>query len=183
MVNINTKKMVCVVFIFCIFILPSGVLADLYQWQDEKGDIHIVDDIFLIPPKYKDKVKALKTKPSDQAPSSQPGVQPPKLSEPPAEQEGLYGDYPLSWWKAEFDARKKEIEELKKTIEEEKNFMADYERGRRLYKLYSKEDIEKYETYKKNLPDSESRLNKLESDLKEFRRKAQIYGVPREVRE
>ena len=183
--NISTKKIVCVVFIFYFFLLPSGAFADLYQWQDEKGDIHVVDDILLVPPKYKDKVKALKAKPSEQEPSSsQPLIQPPKPSEPPAkQQEELYGDYPLEWWKREFDARKKEIGELEKTTEEEKNFIVDYERGRRLYRLYSKEDIEKYETYKKNLPDNESQLNKLKSDMEELRRKAQIYGVPREVRE
>ncbi|MEK7841620.1 MAG: hypothetical protein AAB197_02995 [Deltaproteobacteria bacterium] len=161
------------------------MFADLYQWQDEKGDIHVVDDILLVPPKYKDKVKALKAKPSEQGPSSsQPLIQPPKPSEPPAKQQNeLYGDYPLEWWKREFDARKKEIGELEKTIEEEKNFIVDYERGRRLYRLYSKEDIEKYETYKNNLPDNENQRNKLKSDLEEFRRKAQTYGVPREVRE
>ena len=181
----STKKKFCVVFVFCAFILPSGVFADLYQWQDEKGDIHVVDDILLVPPKYKDKVKALKAKPSEQGPSSfQPPIQPPKPSEPPAkQQEDLYGDYPLGWWKRDFDARKKEIGELEKTTEEEKNFMADYDRGRRLYRLYSKEDIEKYETYKKNLPDNENQRNKLKSDLEELRRKAQIYGVPRSIRE
>lgn len=179
----NIKKKLCVVFVFCAFILPPGVFADLYQWQDEKGDIHVVDDILLVPPKYKDKLKSLKTKPPEQGPSSQPPVEPPKPSPSPAEQKELYGDYPLEWWKREFDARKKEIGELEKTIEEEKNFIVDYERGRRLYRLYSKENIEKYETYKNNLPDNESQLNKLKSDLEEFRRKAQTYGVPREVRE
>lgn len=176
--NIITKKIICVVFIFCLFALPDNAIAELYQWQDEKGDIHVVDDILLVPPKYKDKAKILKTRPSDKVIPSQ--VEPP---EPSSEQNELYGDYPLEWWKKQFDQKKSEISELEKTIEEQKTFMSDYERGRRLYRLYSKEDVEKYETYKQNLPDNERLLNKLKTDLDEFRRKAQIYSVPRSIRE
>lgn len=179
MMNISTTKIVCVVFIFCFFLLPASAIAELYQWQDEKGDIYVVDDILLVPPQYKDKTKALKARPSDKVivPSQ------PAPLQAPATQEELYGNYPLEWWKANFNERKEKIAELKKTIEEQKTFMADYERGRRLYKLYSKEDVEKYETYKKELPDNENKLNKLKTDLEEFRRKAQVYGVPRTIRE
>lgn len=154
-------------------------MAELYQWQDEKGDIHVVDDILLVPPKYKDKAKILKTRPPDKViPSEAPPERPPAI-----QQEELYGDYPLKWWENEFKNRKNEISELERTIEEQKAFMADYERGRRLYKLYSKEDVEKYEAYQKSLPDNENKLSKLKADLEEFRHKAQIYGIPRSIRE
>lgn len=178
MMNISTNKIVCVVFIFCFFLLPASAIAELYEWRDEKGDIHVVDDMLLIPPQYRDKAKVIKAKPPYKATPPHPSPLP-----TPSEQEEFYGNYLLTWWKAEFNARKNEISELEKAIEEQKSFMADYERGRRLYKLYSKEDVEKYETYKKELPDNENQLNKLKSDLEEFRRKAQIYGVPRAIRE
>lgn len=178
----SIKKKVCVVFVFFIFILSSGALADLYQWQDEKGDIHVVDDILLVPPQYKDKAKILKTRPPNTYDKVIPS-QPAPLQAPAIKNE-LYGNYPLEWWKNEFDARKKEISELEKAAEEEKKFILDFERGKRIYnRLYSTEDAEKYEAYKRNLTDNESQLNKLKSELEELRRKAQIYGVPREVRE
>jgi hypothetical protein len=125
----------------------------------------------------------MKTKPSQQTPSSQQDTGTPAQAPSLPEQEDIYGDYPLSWWKAEFDARKTEIDEIEKTIAEEEGYVADYERGRRLYKLYSKEDVEKYEMYKKNLPDNKNQLNKLKANLEELRHKARIYGVPRQVRE
>jgi hypothetical protein len=180
------KKTVCVVLVFFSIFLSSIAVADLYQWQDEKGDIHIVDDILLVPPEYKDKAKSLKSKPFEQGhSSSQPIIQPPKPSEPPAKQkEELYGNHPVEWWKEEFNTKKREIRELEKTTEEEKKFILDFERGRRIYnRLYSAEDAEKYEAYKRSLPDNESQLNKLKSELIELRHKAQIHGVPREVRE
>lgn len=181
-VYFSIKKKVCVVFVFFIFILSSGALADLYQWQDEKGDIHVVDDILLVPPQYKDKAKTLKTRPPDTSDKFIPS-QPAPLQAPAIKNE-LYGNYPLEWWKNEFVARKREISELEKTLEEEKKFILDFERGRRIYKrLYSEEDSEKYETYKRSLPDDENQLNKLKSELEELRHKAQIYGVPKEVRE
>lgn len=176
------KKNIFIIPIFLLF-LASTAIAELYQWQDEKGDIHVVDDILLVPSQYKDKAKALKARPSKQTPSQQQNIQPPVSPQTSSEQEELYGDYPLSWWKSEFSSKKNAISELENTIREQKNFIADYERGRRLYRLYSKEDTDKYETYKKELPDNENQLNKLKTDLDEFRRKAQIYGVPKAIRE
>ena len=171
-----------IIVMLLVFVFSSPATADLYQWQDEKGSVHIVDDILLVPSKYKNKVKVIKTKPSEQAPAQQ-DIQPPPETETPSEQEELYGDHPLSWWKEEFSQKKQEISELKKTIEEQKSYIADYEQGRRLYRLYSKEDTEKYETYNDNLPDNEKRLSKLQADLEALRDKARIYGVPRKVRE
>lgn len=182
--NISTKRIICVVFISCFFILPAKVVAELYQWQDEKGGIHVVDDILLVPPKYKDTVKIFKTKPSEHIPSREENItQPQEPSQYPSSQEELYGDYPLSWWENEFRSRKNEISALEKIVEQKKAFMADYERGRWLYKIYTKEDSEKYEAYKKELPDNEAKLNQLKADLDEFRHKAQTYGVPRAIRE
>ncbi len=179
----SIKKKIFIVFVFFIFILSSGALADLYQWQDEKGDIHVVDDILLVPPQYKDKAKILKARPPDTSDKVTPS-QPAPLQAPAIKNE-LYGDSTLEWWKRAFDSKKREISELEKTVEEEKQFILDFERGKRLYyyRLYSAEDTEKYEAYKRSLPDNENQINKLKSELEELRRKAQIYGVPREVRE
>lgn len=183
MTNIIIKGSSFAIFMLLVFAFSSPAIADLYQWQDEKGGVHIVDDMLLVPSKYKNKVKVIKTKPSEQAPAQQ-DIQSPQQTPTPSEQEEeLYGEHPLSWWKEEFNEKKQEIPELKKTIEEQKSYVADYEQGRRLYRLYSKEDTEKYETYKNNLPDNEKRLSKLQADLEALKDKARSYGVPRKVRE
>lgn len=181
------KTNIYLVCTLLLFILCSNAAADLYQWQDEKGNIHVVDDMLLVPPQYKDKVKTLKTKPkpSQETPPAEQSIQPPISPEPPSLEKKLYGDHPLEWWINEFAARKNEISELEKTIKNEKEFIEGYERGRRLYpyRLYSKEDVERYESYKNDLLENENQLRKLLAELEELRRKAQAYDVPREVRE
>ena len=50
--------------LFC-FICPTGVLADLYQWTDSAGVIHIVDESVKVPLEFRDLVKVHRvTKPS-----------------------------------------------------------------------------------------------------------------------
>lgn len=175
------RQIVVIVFLFSIVFIPSGSLADLYQWQDEKGDVHVVDDMLLVPPEYKDRVKIIKTRPPQE--TAPPEQYIPPSPPPPSEQRELYGEYPIEWWRDEFDKRKKEIADLEKTVTEQKSFVNIFERGRGLGQTYSKADIEAYETYKRNLPDDESKLQRLKAELEELRRKARTYGVPREIRE
>ncbi|HAG52049.1 MAG TPA: hypothetical protein DCL42_12040 [Deltaproteobacteria bacterium] len=177
---IKMRHIVVAVFLFSIVLIPLDALSDLYQWQDEKGDVHVVDDMLLVPPQYKDKVKIIKTKLPQETVPPEPYIPP---SPPPSEQRELYGEYPIEWWRDEFDKRKSEIADLEKTIAEQKSFINIFERGRGLGQTYSKEDIESYEAYKRNLPDNESKLQKLKAELEELRRKARTYGVPREIRE
>src|SRR3989338_2197681 len=146
---IKMRHIVVAVFLFSIVLIPIDALSDLYQWQDEKGDVHVVDDMLLVPPQYKDNVKIIKTKLPQETVPPEPYIPP---SPPPSEQRELYGEYPIEW-------------------------------GRGLGQTYSKEDIESYEAYKRNLPDNESKLQKLKAELEELRRKARTYGVPREIRE
>ena len=178
---IKMRHIVVAVFLFSIVLIPLDALSDLYQWQDEKGDVHIVDDMLLVPPQYRDKVKVIKAKPPQETPPPEQYMPPSPTA--PSGQNELYGEHTLEWWRNEFDNRKKEIVELEKTVAEQKRFISVFEGGRRLGQTYSTGDIESYETYKRNLPDNENKLQRLNAELEELRRKARTYGVPREIRE
>ncbi|MBI5286465.1 MAG: DUF4124 domain-containing protein [Deltaproteobacteria bacterium] len=172
-------KILKLVVILLVCLLSTPAIADFYQWEDERGVIHVADDLLLVPPKYRDKVKVYKTLPP-------PPESPPPPSEPPptpAEGEELYGDYPLEWWRNEFERRKQAISELEKEITAKKRYVEVFEGGRRFGQTYSQEDVRTYEDYKRQLPSLEERLGGLKRDLEEFRRKATASGVPREVRE
>lgn len=176
-------KKISMLAISCLCLLiaiPS--FADIYEWIDEKGNTHVVDDILNVPPKYKDKVKVYKQKPAETKPRlpAEKNIEQPAI---PADKEELFGDYPLEWWKREFEKRKKDISDMEKVISEQKKYIAVFQKGRRSGQIYTKEEIELYEDYKKQLPSNEKKLEELKKELDELKGKATIYGVPRDVRE
>lgn len=169
------KRLGIIIAIICLLSTPA--LGDLYQWVDEKGVVHVTDDLLLVPPKYRDKVKVYKEVPTPpQVPSP---VSPPA----PPEGEELYGGQTLEWWREEFGRRKADISQLERTVTEQKRYVEVFEGGRRFGQTYSPEDIKTYEEYKRGLPSLQERLELLKKELEEVRRKATTYGVPREVRE
>ena len=179
------KRTVCSAFVLFFILFSSNAIADLYQWQDEKGDIHVVDDMLLVPARYRNKVKVLKEKPAGEIPPSQQKLDEEELPpQPPVEEEEeLYGDRPLRWWQTEFNIRKERTLELEKAIAEQKRYISIFEKGRGIGQIYSREDIEMYENYKKGLPDNEAELNRLKADIEDLRNRARASGVPKEIRE
>ena len=179
------KRTVCSAFVLFFILFSSNAVADLYQWQDEKGDIHIVDDMLLVPARYRNKVKVLKEKPAGEIPPSQQKLDEEDVPQQPPveEEEELYGDRPLRWWQTEFNIRKERTLELEKAIAEQKRYISIFEKGRGIGQIYSREDIEMYENYKKGLPDNEAELNRLKTDIEELRNRARASGVPKEIRE
>jgi len=145
--------------------------------MDERGVVHVTDDILLVPTEYRDKVKVYKEIPTPpQVPT------PPSPPAPPGGEE-LYGGQTLEWWKEEFTSMKANISQLERTVTEQKRYVEVFEGGRRFGQTYNPEEVKTYEEYKRQLPSSMERLEALKKDLEELRRKATIYGVPREVRE
>ncbi|MBI3755075.1 MAG: hypothetical protein HY265_02800 [Deltaproteobacteria bacterium] len=69
----NISGLLAIAFIAACFPLfyNASTLAAMYHWQDKKGDIHVVDDILLVPPEYRDEIKQPQAKPPEQAPSPQ----------------------------------------------------------------------------------------------------------------
>lgn len=177
------KKMF--LFTMCCLFIAATSSADIYEWVDEKGNIHVVDDILSVPLEYREKVKAYKQK--THMPESKPSVEK-KVEQPavPADKEELFGDYPLEWWKREFEKRKKEISDAENIISDQKKYIGIFERGRQWGQtpaVYTNEEVDTYNEYKKQLPANEQRLEELKKELEEFKRKATIYGVPRAIRE
>ena len=172
-------------FIF-ILILSSPAFADFYQWVDDKGVLHITDDLHKVPEKYRGKVKIFKTKPSDEyeEPSPPPPPQRPYPMAPAVEEETrLYGDRPLSWWKETFEKTKEAIRKVKERMTIKRQYISVFEGGRRFGQIFAPEDVERYEKYKEELKEDQKELKRLEKELEELRRKATIYGVPRRIRE
>ena len=116
----------------------------------------------------------------------------------------LYGDHPLSWWKAELKEGSDEVEDLRGELAEKKLFIDVYERGymlRTYYlmlrqgrnvaaarsalehgEVYTPEQVGTYNSYKSDVEDAEEGLEALEKKLKELKRKARYHGVPKKLR-
>jgi len=172
-----------VIFITLIF-FASGASAAIYRWTDDKGTVHATDAMEKIPPEYKDRVKVIGTEERPEAlPRQKPAESPEKEpGKEPGEEDELYGDQPLSWWRAGFYRKKKEIENAEGEYGDKKQFVEVFEKGRRFGQVFEDGEIETYNRYKKDLPEIEKKVEKLKKELDELRGRARYHGVPKEVR-
>lgn len=164
----------------------SYASADLYQWRDEKGVIHITDSIEKVPQKYRAKVKVHESTPpraveapvSESAPPSD--IVPPEA--PQDRREEIYGDQTLEWWRQTFAKKQEEMRALETSVASKKQFVETFEGGRRFGQTYGQSEMDTYNRYKTELAGEQNRLNALKDEFDELKRKATIAGVPREVR-
>lgn len=163
----------------------SPALADIYHWTDDKGVLHLTDDIRNVPEEYREKAGVIKTKPAEEGPVVEPLPPPPAVTEPLVEEEAqeLYGGQTLQWWKLQFHILKREIETVETDYFEKKRFVEVYEKGRRFGQIFETNELYLYERYKREIVWDEERLEELRAELEELRRSARGGGVPREVRE
>ncbi len=169
---------------FILILYPFPASAEIYKWTDDEGVIHATDDPSNVPAKYWEKEKVKK---EDVAPATSPEIQPMQPVQPgPAigtEKKELYGDYPLDWWTEKFKGLRKDIADNQEKIEREKSFVSVFEGGLRYGKVFAKEEISQYESYKAEIIVLEEKIKKLKDDLDELQRKARVYGVPKDIRE
>lgn len=159
----------------------SYAFADLYEWRDKEGVIHITDDIKKVPESYRANVKVFKSTPVEKAPAPETSTPAPAVTqEKPVE---LYGDHTLEWWLQTFTRKKEEIQMLESNVTAKRQFIDVFEGGRRFGQTYPSNEIETYGRYKKELPDDMQRLTTLKDEMDDLRRKATIAGVPREIRD
>lgn len=161
----------------CSIVLAASVAyAEIYQWTDKNGVVHMTNELSHVPEEYSDQLKTFK--PSKKNTQDEPAVQ----SEP-ARNAGpeLYGDEPLEWWKENFRKKREDTQAAEQSIAAKKEFMKMFEGGRRGGQIYDAKDVDRYETYKKELPTDESRVNALKDEINELTRKAKINGVPKTV--
>lgn len=178
------KKMTIGMVAAALLMSAPMAFAELYEWKDRAGVVHLTDSIQNVPEEYRDGVKVHRETPKEKAetqepaptqPSEEPGAEPAPLD--------LYGDQPLEWWANAFTGKKAEINALESSMNSKKQFIGVFESGRRFGQVFEKSDVETYERYKQELAADEEKLSGLKEDLSELRRKATRAGVPREVRE
>lgn len=176
------KMMITGILPAALLLSASLAFADLYEWKDKDGMVHLTDSMQNVPEDYRDSVKVYKpaTKEKERMESA-----PDQPSEPEQEQRplDLYGDQPLEWWVNAFSKKRGEIDALDSSIASKKQLMSVFESGRRFGQVFEQKDIDTYERYKQELPDDEQKLSGLKEDLSDLKRKATLVGVPREVRE
>ncbi|MBI4948990.1 MAG: DUF4124 domain-containing protein [Deltaproteobacteria bacterium] len=168
------------VLIALIVLSASPALAELYQWKDSEGVVHITDRPENIPERYTGQVRVIEESVPLLARDEGEMVQ---RGEPrDGRGDELYGDHPLEWWRQTFMKRSEERSSLESGIAAKRQLIEVYEGGRRFGQIYASGEVETYARYKKELPDDQERLSKLIDEIGELRRKAAIAGVPRDIR-
>ncbi len=176
-------KKLTLILVLSIF-SATAAFADLYQWQDKEGVIHITDSLEKVPDAYRDKVKVYESAPpapgEKKAAPAPEAVSPAPL--PPERGVELYGDHTLEWWRQTFLRKTGEAQMLESNVTAKRQFIDIYERGRGFGQTFGMNEIETYGRYKKELPDDQDRLTTLKNELDDLRREARIAGVPRDIR-
>jgi len=167
-----------------LFAFPFSVFAEIYKWVDDEGVVHATDDPSSVPAKYWEKGKVKK---EEVPPATFQEIQPVQPVQPsPTMETGkkeLYGDYSLDEWTEKFMELRKDIADNQEKSEREKSFISIFEGGRRYGKVFTKEEVSQYESYKSEITVLEDKIKKLKDELDELQRKARAYGVPKDIRE
>lgn len=165
-----------VVFLF----LASSAFADLYQWKDASGVIHITDSMEKVPPEYRNQVRVFKEGAREEEAPSLDVETPPTLEE---ERQDLYGDQTLEWWRQSFQKKREELSNLQTSINTKTQFMEVYEGGRRFGQIFDDESNARYKIVKEELPEDLRKLAELREEYEDFKRSAIRAGVPKNIRE
>ncbi len=180
------ENLILLVLFFLVFPFLSDA-AEIYRWTDDDGVIHVTDDRSQIPAKYweEERVKKeeIKSSPSEAQPVKPAATSKPTETPEEGDIREMFGDYPLEWWIYKFRDIRKNIAESQERVDREKNFVTVFEGGRRYGKIYTKEEIAQYESYKADIQVTEENLKNLNEELEELQRKARIYGVPKKFTE
>lgn len=173
------RKTICAAVLLVFFAAPA--FADLYQWKDERGVIHITDSMEKVPQKYRDQVRVFKERPQEDRSPELETETPPVLEE--KGQEDLYGDQTLEWWRQSFQKKREEISNLQTSINTKTQFLEVFEAGRRFGQIFDSESSAKYRIIKEELPEDLRRLAELREEYEDFQREATRAGVPKSIRE
>lgn len=162
----------------CLFLSSASYsYADIYQWTDKDGVVHITTEYEKVPEAYRDAVKTFKPTKRQETPASDGALRQEDRQKGPE----LYGDETLEWWAVHFKKKRLDISNLGNSIAGKRGFIDIFENGRRVGQLFEPKDVDKYNQYKAEIPGDEARLKDMKDDLDEFIRKAKIHGVPKSV--
>lgn len=165
------------VFACVLLFTASAVCAEIYQWTDKNGVVHMTNEPSKVPEEYRGQIKIFKPS-KKESPPEQGAVQ--QAPERGAGVE-LYGDEPLEWWKENFRKKREDLQAKDQGIAAKKDFIRMFEGGRRSGQIFETKDVDRYEAYKKELSADEAGASALKDEISELVRKAKINGVPRTV--
>lgn len=171
------KKILFSAFVFLF--LASTAFADLYQWKDDTGVIHITDSMEKVPQEYRNQVRVFK----EGAKEGEPSLDiesPPTLEE---QRQDLYGDQTLEWWRQNFQKKREELSNLQTSINTKTQFMEVYEGGKRFGQIFDNDSNARYKIIKEELPEDLRKLAELREEYEDFQRSAIRAGVPKGIRE
>jgi hypothetical protein len=168
--------------------LADAARADIYQWTDREGVLHMTDDLAKVPDEYADKAKVVKTRPAerkDAAPGAEDATGRAPVVQPivPDEAVDLYGGETIEWWRKSFGTVREEIAALETNIAEKRRYTRAFEGGRRLGQVFGEAERSMYDRYNRELPEDEKRLVSANGELDGLLRMATSAGVPKDVRE
>lgn len=178
----KTSHFAAVVALLVIFNVSLSY-ADLFQWVDKDGVMHIVDSLKNVPDEYRGKVKVYKSTPPAEQKGN--GRSTPEETAAPVrgeQKEELYGDYTLDWWKETFNKKRQDLGQLQDASAAKKQYIGLVDSGTQFGQIYGREEIARYDKYVKELPEDEKKIKAMKDEISELVRKATIYGVPRHIR-
>jgi hypothetical protein len=174
-----------ILFSALFLLLSAGpASADLYQWKDEAGIIHITDSMDKVPSKYRDEVRVFKESPKENMAPEEAPAQDETVIEPdeplpldvPGEE--LYGGETLDWWSETLKEKRTEIDALQASVDSKTDFMRVFEGGRRFGQVYKAEDVDKYKSYQKEVPQELTKLKSVKEAYAGLKDRARRAGVP-----
>lgn len=171
------KKLIAAL-VFLMFGAASAY-ADLYQWKDAQGVIHITDSMEKVPQEFRERVRVYKETPPSPESGLNEAVSPPLPSD---KAEELYGDQTLEWWRQTFTRKRTDIDSLQTNVTNKTQFLEMFERGRRFGQTFEPQQVAQYNIYKEELPEDLRRLAEMREELEELQRRATIAGVPKDIR-
>ena len=164
------------------FVLVTVSHAVMYRWVDKDGVLHVTDDEFKVPAEYRKNMTVI-----EEAEPKPPLVQAPAEIVPPlrnkADEEYIYGDHTLQWWRSEIKRRKDDMAKSEKDYGARKQFIEVFEKGRNMGQIYEQSEVDIYNKYKKEIPEIKKLIKKLAEELEDIKDKARRAGVPKKDRE
>lgn len=159
------KTILFFAMIFWMTLTLTAISQEIYQWVDDKGTVHFVDDPTLVPEKYRDQVQKKKV-PKESPPAPAPVPQAEKMK-PESQSSSIQRDRfgrGEEWWR----------QEMKQWEDKLKTAQTNYEKANQAWKAKEKE-----------LEDSkfkpESLKRRLKAEINELEEKTK--GWEKEVKE
>ena len=113
------RKLRLLILVSCLLSFSFAIGQEIYRWVDEKGTIHLTDDMSLVPERYRDQVQRKKP-PKEPSLSVSPrvskGEETGKESKSASERKDLLGRGE-SWWKAKAEEWNAKLLEAQRNYE------------------------------------------------------------------